>query len=105
MRTPRLAALLLAALLLGAGSAHAASSSSSSSTSAGPQGGPPPGPPPEAIAACKGKSEGTEVTFTGRNGESFTGTCQTVDGVLAAQPRGGRGRGPAGGQNPPPPPR
>lgn len=40
------------------------------------RGGRPPGPPPEAIAACKGKTEGAAASFTGRNGETFSGTCQ-----------------------------
>jgi hypothetical protein len=50
------------------------------------------------VAACKGKSEGTEVSFTGRNGETMTGTCRSIDGQLAAMPKGGPG-GP-GGQPP-----
>lgn len=54
-------------------------------------GGPPPGPPPEAIAACQGKTAGTQVTFSGRNGESFTGVCQLINGVLAARPAGNGG--------------
>jgi hypothetical protein len=57
-------------------------------------GGPPPGPPPEAIAACKGKTAGAQVTFSGRNGESFTGVCQLTNGVLAARPAGGNAGGP-----------
>ncbi|MEP6876831.1 MAG: hypothetical protein ABI887_20920 [Burkholderiales bacterium] len=52
-------------------------------------GGSPPGPPPEAIAACNGKTAGTQVTFNGHNGESFTGVCQLINGVLAARPAGG----------------
>jgi len=64
-----------------------------------PASGAPPGPPPEAIAACKGKTEGTTVSFTGRSGETLTGTCQTTNGVLAARPAGGPG---GGGQRPPP---
>jgi len=58
-------------------------------------GGPPPGPPPEAIAACKGKTAGTQVSFSGRNGESFTGVCQLTNGVLAARPSGNGGPPPA----------
>jgi hypothetical protein len=58
-------------------------------------GGPPPGPPPEAIAACKGKTAGTQVTFSGHNGESFTGICQLTNGVLAARPSGNGGPPPA----------
>jgi ABC-type Na+ efflux pump permease subunit len=53
--------------------------------------GPPPGPPPEAVAACQGKTAGTQVTFSGRNGESFTGVCQLINGVLAARPAGNGG--------------
>lgn len=52
----------------------------------GGQAGRPPGPPPEAIAACKGKTEGTQVSFTLRDGKSVTGTCRTMDGQLAAMP-------------------
>jgi len=57
-------------------------------------GGPPPGPPPEAIAACAGKTAGTQVTFKGRGGETLSGVCELFNGVLAARPAGG-----------PPPPR
>lgn len=67
-----------------------------------PASGTPPGPPPEAIAACKGKTEGATVSFTGRRGETLTGTCQTTNGVLAARPAGGPG---GAGQRPPPPQR
>lgn len=83
----------------------ATTAASSSSSASSIDRGKPPGPPPEAVTACKGKSEGSEVSFTGRNGESFSGTCQTIDGVLAAMPKGGRPGGKGGGQNPPPPPR
>jgi len=58
--------------------------------------GQPPGPPPEAVAACKGKTEGTSVSFALRDGKSLTGTCQLHNGVLAARPAGG-----PGGQRPP----
>lgn len=51
-------------------------------------GGRPPGPPPEALAACKGKTEGAKVSFTGRRGETLTGTCQTTPQGLAARPDG-----------------
>jgi hypothetical protein len=59
-------------------------------TSADPVGGHghPPGPPPEAIAACKGKAVGDSVSFTGRRGETLTGTCQKAGDVLAARPNG-----------------
>jgi hypothetical protein len=92
-------------LLLLSLAASAASSGSSSSPSSG-RDARPPGPPPEAVAACKGKTEGTEVSFTGRNGETFTGICRNIDGTLAAMPKsGGPGASKGGGQNPPPPPR
>ena len=68
------------------------------SAASAPPNGPPPGPPPEAIAACKGKAEGTQVSFTGRNGETLSGVCALFNGTLAARPAGGGGR-------PPPPPR
>ena len=58
-------------------------------------GGSPPGPPPEAVAACKGKTAGTQVSFSGRNGESFSGVCQLTNGVLAARPSGNGGPPPA----------
>ncbi|XAH22678.1 hypothetical protein AAFF27_22170 [Xylophilus sp. GW821-FHT01B05] len=45
------------------------------------------GPPPEAIAACQGKTEGTSVSITMRDGRTMTGTCKTgPDGTLAARP-------------------
>lgn len=59
----------------------------------------PPSPPPEAIAACAGKTDGAPVSFKGRNGETLSGTCNLVEGVLAARPAGG-----PGGKNGPPPP-
>jgi len=42
-------------------------------------------PPAEAIAACKGKSEGTAVQFTTPRG----GICKMINGTLAALPEGG----------------
>jgi hypothetical protein len=55
----------------------------------GPQaGGSPPGPPPEAVAACKGKTEGTKVQFTGHRGEKVSGVCKKMGDVLAAFPDG-----------------
>ncbi|HSV55139.1 MAG TPA: hypothetical protein VLJ57_23645 [Burkholderiaceae bacterium] len=51
--------------------------------------GPPPAPPPEAIAACAGKAVGAQVSFTGRRGDTVTGTCQLIGDVLAARPTGG----------------
>lgn len=62
-----------------------------------PPGGKPHGPPPEAIAACNGKSAGATVSFTGRRGDTITGTCEKIGDVLAARPAGGP---PKGGQPP-----
>ncbi len=42
------------------------------------------GPPPEAIQACQGKSANAACSFTGRNGETLSGTC-------FAPPAGGPG--------------
>ncbi len=51
------------------------------------QGQRPSGPPPEAIAACKGKQDGDKAQFTGRQGETVTGTCQSgKDGTLFLKP-------------------
>jgi hypothetical protein len=87
---------LAAATALGlAIAAIGAESAAPSRAGASTPGGNPPGPPPEAVAACKGKTEGTTVSFTGRAGETFSGTCQTTNGVLAARPTGGQG-GPGG---------
>jgi Spy/CpxP family protein refolding chaperone len=36
------------------------------------------GPPTEAIEACKGKAEGTEVDFTNRRGDKVTATCRMM---------------------------
>jgi hypothetical protein len=53
-------------------------------------------PPPEAIAACTGRTEGTQVSFTGRGGQTVSGVCRKVGDVLAAKPAGGPpGGGPA----------
>jgi len=51
-------------------------------------------PPPEAIAACKGKSEGTVVQFRTSRGDTFKGVCKKFEGTLVAMPEHG-----------PPPPR
>jgi hypothetical protein len=48
------------------------------------------GPPPEAIEACEGKQEGDSVTFSGRDGESLSATCQVVEDQLVAVPKGHR---------------
>ena len=100
MFPPLLRAILLAFCTSFCLTAVAATSSSGSSSASGND--KPPGPPPEAVAACKGKTEGSEVSFTGRQGETFTGTCQSVDGTLAAMPKGGGPGGKGDGQNPPP---
>jgi len=54
--------------------------------------GPPEGrmnPPPEAIAVCKGKSEGASVQFTTPRGETLKGVCRNFEGVLTAMPERG----------------
>ena len=61
--------------------------------------GTPPPPPPEAVAACKGKTQGVVVSFTGRRGETVSGTCEKIGDVLAARPSGP----PPGGGKPPSP--
>jgi hypothetical protein len=63
----------------------------------GPPGGPRMGPPPEAIAACKGKSEGTTVQFTTPRGDTLKGICKMINCTLAAALEGGM-RGPQGNQ-------
>ena len=93
------------ALILSGALAAAQTTTSSSSTAASapppPGSGHPPGPPPEAIAACQGKTEGTQVSFKLRNGETLTGVCQKLGNVLAARPLGGPPPGGAGGGQPP----
>jgi hypothetical protein len=100
---------LITALLLGPFICLAADSSSPpppppSGGASGP-GARPMGPPPEAIAACKGKTVGATASFTGRNGETMSGTCQLAPGsgsVLAVRPdrMPGQGSGSQGGQPP-----
>jgi hypothetical protein len=46
-------------------------------------------PPPEAIADCKGKSEGTFVQFTTSRGDTLKGVCIQFDGVMVAVPPSG----------------
>jgi hypothetical protein len=89
------AVLACAASLCLLAAAHAASGAASAPP------GPPPGPPPEAVAACKGKTEGTQVSFTLRGGETVSGVCQKLGDVIAARPLGA----PPGGAGNPPPPR
>jgi hypothetical protein len=43
-------------------------------------------PPPEAIAACKGKSEGATGQFTTSRGDTLKGVCKQFDGILAVVP-------------------
>ena len=90
--------LFALASFLGAASGACSGADAPNSAASGPggPGGRPPGPPPEAVAACNGKTAGTSVSFTGRNGETLTGTCEPVDGKLAARPSG-----PPPGQRPP----
>ena len=71
-------AALAAGLLLAGTAALAGDNGSSSSGGPGGRNGPPPGPPPEAIAACQGKAVGASASFTGRHGETLSGTCQYV---------------------------
>ena len=56
--------------------------------------GKPPGPPPEAVAACAGKAVGSQVSFTGRRGDTVTGSCEKIGDVLAARPAGRPPQGP-----------
>jgi hypothetical protein len=60
----------------------------------------PPAPPAEAVAACKGKAVGSQASFTGRRGETVTGTCDKIGDVVAVRPAGGPPKGPQGGQPP-----
>ena len=78
--------LLWAAL---AGATLTASAQNGGAPPEGTPSGPPPGPPPEAIAACKGKSEGAKVEFTGHRGDKVSGVCKKMGEVLAAMPEGG----------------
>jgi Spy/CpxP family protein refolding chaperone len=54
------------------------------------------GPPSEAIEACKGKTEGTEVEFTTRRGDKVKATCRMMpvpEGFAGDEgPRGMKGR-------------
>jgi len=60
-------------------------------------------PPPEAIAACKGKSEGTTVQFTTPRGDTLKGVCKQFEGILAAMPeRPPQGKPPDGAEGGPP---
>lgn len=90
--------LLAVCVLVSLGAQAGSNSSSNVSGPGGPDGGHPPSPPPEAIAACKGKAEGTEVSFQSPKGETFTGVCRNFESQLAAMPKGGPGG--QGGQPP-----
>lgn len=46
------------------------------------------GPPAEAIEACVDKTEGDNVSFENRRGESLEGTCVLMKEVLVAVPEG-----------------
>ena len=45
-------------------------------------------PPVEAIEACVGKTDGSSVSFTGRNGDMVEARCQEINGQLVAVPEG-----------------
>ena len=87
-------AALISCLLLACSTGAALAASDAASAPPGK----PPGPPPEAVAACKGKAEGTQVSFSARGGETLTGVCQKIGDVLAARPLGGP---PGAGGKPP----
>ena len=72
----------------------AALAASDADQPAPPPDGHPPGPPPEAVAACKGKAEGAQVSFGNRGGQSMSGTCQRIGNGLAAMPAFGPGAAP-----------
>lgn len=73
-RVPAASCCLALSLLLAAAACQAADSAPPSPP--GSAKGQPPGPPPEAIAACQGKAVGATASFTGRNGETISGSCQ-----------------------------
>ena len=70
--------------------------SSNAETGRGGQGGQG-GPPQEAIQACASLTEGTACSFTGRQGETMTGSCITPprgEASLICAPEGGNARPP-----------
>ena len=67
-----------------------------------PQGGLRHGPPLEAYKACEGKSEGSTAQFSGRDGETVTGTCRMADGKLVLRPDRPRGKSRDDRRGPPP---
>lgn len=85
-RSPGASRWLALGLLLAASVCQAADSAPPSPP--GGAKGQPPGPPPEAIAACQGKAVGATASFTGRNGETISGSCQYTGNsqVLALRP-------------------
>ena len=89
-----LAALLLALPLAALAQAHADNGNGPPSD----QGGHHRGPPPEAIAACQGKTIGTQASFTDRAGHTLSGPCTQMGNVVAVPPPGR-----AGGQDDAPP--
>lgn len=78
--------LAAASIALAAVAAHA-----QSAPPAGGTGGMPPGPPPEAVRVCEGKQAGAQASFTGPDGRSLTGVCESHHGVLAVRPPRGAG--------------
>jgi hypothetical protein len=60
----------------------------------GSEQGRPQGPPPEAVEACEGLSEGDSCEFTSPRGDTISGTCQTIEELLACVPEGGPHGGP-----------
>lgn len=52
----------------------------------------PHGPPPEAIEACSGSSADAACSFTGRRGETLSGSCFEGPQGLACRPEGHRPR-------------
>ena len=93
-----------------------AAADASTSPQSGPPHGGPHAPPPEAVAACNGLSAAAACSFSGRNGETLTGTCaappadKAQASTLACRPDHppqGRppmdnGDGPPDGDGPPP---
>lgn len=50
---------------------------------------PMPVPPPEALSACESQAEDASCSFTGRHGETLSGSClATPDATLACRPDG-----------------
>ena len=61
------------------------------------------GPPPFAIEACKGQSEGSEVSFKAPDGKTFKGICKPFKDGLAAMPDHPPGEAHGDHKGPPPP--